>query len=123
MRFSNSYVVAFAFVVCLVCALLVSAMAVALKERQATNELVEQKLNVLRVAGLVPYGEKPKHEEVFAMFDKYIQPVVIDRRTGEVAKDINPAEFDQEKASKDPKTSKAAPKNAAQVARQRLNAR
>ena len=43
MRFSNSYVVAFAFVVCLVCALLVSAMAVALKERQATNELVEQK--------------------------------------------------------------------------------
>ena len=49
---SNTFIVAFA--VCLVCSVIVSGIAVALKPTQQINKELDQKQNILRAAGLLP---------------------------------------------------------------------
>jgi len=43
-----------AFSVCLVCSIVVSTAAVALKPQQQANKILDQKQNILRAAGMLP---------------------------------------------------------------------
>ena len=51
---SNTFIVAFA--VCLVCSIIVSGIAVALKPAQQANKELDQKQNILRAAGMLAEG-------------------------------------------------------------------
>jgi Na+-transporting NADH:ubiquinone oxidoreductase subunit C len=117
MQHSTGYIIGFATAVCFVCALVVATSAVGLKERQLENQLLDRQKKVLVVAGLMKEGERLDREEVATRFEASIQPNVVDLRTGNYDESIDPAQFDQRKASKDPATSMAAPANAAKVAR------
>lgn len=110
MQFSVRYILVFATIVCLVCAIMVSASAVTLRERQLVNEVLEKQRNVLEAAGLVKAGEKVPREQIETLFKK-VKLVVVDLQTGEEATDVDPASFDQQKAKKDPATSRKAPPN------------
>lgn len=85
-----------ALLVCLVCSVVVSAAAVALKPVQATNRLQDKQRNILQIAGL--YDESRSIEEQFSQ----ITPRLVDLRTGEFSDAQDPLTFDQQKASKDP---------------------
>lgn len=87
---------------CMVCAVLVSGSAVSLRPLQEINKALDVKKNLLMAAGLVEGN--PTTKEIEAAFSK-IETKVINIETGEEAKDINPSEFDQRTASKDPKQS------------------
>lgn len=108
MEFSNRYIVLFTIVVSLVCAFGVSSMAVALKEPQAVNRELDRKANVLRVAGLLPPGEKLTKERSDELFKDIVEKV-IDRTTGEVLEGVDPRSVNPFPDSKDPSKSDPVP--------------
>ncbi|WP_341705963.1 Na(+)-translocating NADH-quinone reductase subunit C [Halopseudomonas sp.] len=85
-----------ALLVCLVCSVVVSAAAVALKPVQTTNKLQDKQRNILQIAGL--FDPSVSVQEQF----QEITPRLVDLRTGEFSDALDALTFDQQKASKDP---------------------
>lgn len=113
------YTIAFALVVALVCAALVSVVAVLLKPMQDANARFYMEKNVLIAAGLVEPGQTLSLAELDAHFDAAVVTRLIDLRSG-AALDIEPEaarRFDQRVARNDPATSAVAPANDAGVRR------
>jgi Na+-transporting NADH:ubiquinone oxidoreductase subunit C len=88
--------VAVAFALCLAGAVLVSGSAVILKPLQVSNKAADEKSNILEVVGLL--DEKTNVEEAFKKFE----PKLVELETGDYVSNLDPAVFDQRKASKDP---------------------
>lgn len=117
MRHDNTYIVVFAAAVCLVCSIFVSASAVGLRERQAANRVLDRQKKVLTVAGLIEEGEAVGAQQVAELFSQSVEAKVIELASGEVDPGINPSAFDQQKALKDPASSRPAPANSAGIRR------
>ena len=98
--------IAIAVALCLVCAVLVSFSAVALKPLQVGNKELDMKKNILEVAGLLQEGGN-----IDAVFKDKIEGKIVNLETGDYVEDMNPAEYDQRKAAKDPALSVAIPKD------------
>jgi Na+-transporting NADH:ubiquinone oxidoreductase subunit C len=90
-----------AFSLCLVCSIIVSAAAVLLKPAQDANKTLDLKRNVLAAAGM--YDASRSVDEQFAQ----ISTRIVDLRTGKFTDDVNPENYDQRKAAKDPSASEA----------------
>ena len=116
-RDSALYIVGFCVAVCLVCSVLVSSAAVGLKAKQEKNQILDRQKKVLAVSGLLAEGSTASETEVQDLFRKRIRAVVVDLKTAQVDDSVDATTFNQQKAKKDPKTSKEAPKNPAGVAR------
>ena len=91
---------------CLVCSVLVSFGAVALKPLQVYNKSLDMKKNILEVAGLLEEGK-----DVDDAFAEKIEAKIVDLETGEYVENIDPNEYDQRKAAKDPAQNVAIPKD------------
>lgn len=115
MRHSALYTMLFSGAVCVVCAVLVSSSAVALKERQQSNAALDKQRSVLLAAGLARPDEGLGRAEVEQRFER-VRPVVVKLSSG-AGTAIDPATFDQAKAAQDPATSRPAPPNRASVRR------
>ena len=85
-----------ALATCLVCSVLVSVAAVALKPMQESNKAFDKKRNILQIAGLMEEGKSV--DELF----KQIEPRVVNVETGEYVDDVDATVYDQRKASNDP---------------------
>ena len=116
-QYSNAYVVGFATAVCLVCSIVVSTAAVALRDRQDRNKVLDRQTQVLVVAGLLEEGQKTSPENVEHLFGENIRIRVVNLETGEYDDSVDAATYDQRKATKDPAASHAAPANSAGIAR------
>jgi len=97
--------IAIAVALCLVCAVLVSFGAVALKPLQIHNKELDMKKNILDVAGLLEEGS-----DIDAAFAEKIEAKLVNLETGDYVEDMNAADYDQRKAAKDPALSVAIPK-------------
>jgi len=102
-RDSTAKVLTVAFLLCLVCAVLVSAAAVGLKSRQERNKVEEKRKNILQAAGLYEEGQ-PIAEQF-----KKIQPRVVDLQTGRFTDRFDAATFDSRAARRDAATSHRIP--------------
>lgn len=98
-RASTTKVLSVAFLLCLVCSILVSAAAVGLSERQERNKVEEKKKNILQAAGLYLAARSVEEQ-----FDK-IESRIVDLQSGEFTTDFDPAGFDSRSAARDPQTS------------------
>ncbi|MFT7678256.1 MAG: Na+-transporting NADH:ubiquinone oxidoreductase subunit C [Planctomycetota bacterium] len=107
MEFSNRYIVGFAVILCLVCALGVSSAAVGLRDLQQTNELLFKQKNVLMAAGIMEAGAEITPEEVTAYFEN-IHERVIDRVSGAVLEEDS-SKIDPIKLAAEEETSAATP--------------
>lgn len=116
---STRYTFLFAAAVCLVCALLVAASAVGLREKQETNAKLFRQKNVLLVAGLLKPDESLSDRDLLRRFDENIKLRLVDLKTGELLPEgkIDEKSYDQQHARNDPQMSRPAPRNAAQVQR------
>jgi Na+-transporting NADH:ubiquinone oxidoreductase subunit C len=116
---STRYTVLFATAVSIVCALLVAAAAVGLRERQEVNAQLYKQKNVLLAASLVKPGQNISAAEVQKIFDHRIIVRAVELRTGQLvpADKFDVKGYDQRKARSDPALSRPAPHNDAQVAR------
>jgi Na+-transporting NADH:ubiquinone oxidoreductase subunit C len=117
MQHSTGYIVGFAVVICLICALFVAGAAVSLKPRQEANVLLDRQKKVLAVAGLMEDGQKLSPERIAEIFDTAIQPKVIELASGAIDDSVDAASFDQQAAMNDPSKSEPAPENSAKVPR------
>jgi Na+-transporting NADH:ubiquinone oxidoreductase subunit C len=101
---SKTFVVA--IVLAAACSLLVAGAAIGLRPLQEANKIRDRKKNILIVAGL--YDAKASVEESY----EQIEPRIVDLATGEyVAEDkLDPANFDQRAAAKDPELSVKIPR-------------
>lgn len=101
-----------AFMVCLVCAIIVSSAAVSLKPLQDENRTLFRQQNVLQAAGLYEPGM-----DIRAAFDN-IERRFVDMETGEYVERSD--DFDQRAAARDPSTSRAVDPDPASIRRQSL---
>lgn len=115
-RSAAGYTLAFAAIVCVVCALLVSGAAVALRDRQNLNAELERKRNVLKAGGVMGEEESLTAAEVEERFADF-EEVAVDLRTGMPDPDFETAGYDSVRALSDPTASRPAPPNDAQLAR------
>ena len=96
---SKTLVVAFAL--CIVCSIVVSSASVVLRPAQEANKLLDLKTNILASAGLLKEGI-----DVETQFEQ-ISVKVVDMETGRYSNAVDPATYDQRKASSDPALSVA----------------
>ncbi|MDO4435438.1 MAG: Na(+)-translocating NADH-quinone reductase subunit C [Cardiobacteriaceae bacterium] len=89
----NRYVMKFATVTCLVCALAVAISAVALRPFQNQNALNEKRLNVLVASGLAESGVKLNNAQIDERF-KNVKPVAINFETGQINSEIDASKYD-----------------------------
>lgn len=106
-RDSIGNILTVAISVCLVCSILVSIAAVGLRPAQEANRLLNQRQNILVAAGLLEAGQRADAEGrgINELFEAAFDVRVVNLRTGEYADDIDPQEFDQLRAARDPATS------------------
>jgi len=92
----NTFIVATG--VCVFWSVLVSAAAVGLRQRQKENKIAERRRNILVAADL--YDETVPLDEAF----KQVEAKIVDLATGEYVgeSELNPEQFDQRTAAKDP---------------------
>ena len=109
--------------VCLVCSVLVSAAAVSLRPTQAVNKTLDKKRNILMAAGLLKSGEVASGERIDELYQN-INTRVVDLATGEYVDGVDPIEYDQRRAAKDPEQSEVVPADVdiANVKRRALHA-
>ncbi len=112
---SGPKTLATALVLCLVCSVAVSGVAVALRDRQVTNQENDRKKVILQVAGL--YEEGRAIDELF----EQVEAKVVELETGQY---VEAPDFDQRKAAKDPEQSIAIPaqRDVAKIQRRARNA-
>lgn len=111
----TGYTIVFTAIVCVVCAVFVAGSAVGLSDLQAKNATLDRQKKVLTVAGVLE-GE-PTAAEVGKLFEERIEARVVNLADGTFAEGVDAASFDQQKAAKDPSTSKPAGDNPAKVKR------
>jgi len=117
MQHSNAYIIGFAAAVCLVCSIVVSTSAVALRPRQIQNKELDRQKQVLMVAGLIDAGQAVDAAEIQRLFDESIVARAVDLETGDYDASVDTAAYDQRKATRDPALSRAAGANAAGIPR------
>ncbi len=93
----HTFVVAGAL--CVVCSVLVSAAAVGLRPKQEANKILDKRKNIIAVAEL----DDP-NKSIDDIFAERIESKIIDLETGEYVDEsvVDPMEYDQVEASKDP---------------------
>ena len=100
------YTLTVAFLVCLVCAVVVSTAAVVLKPMQITNKQLDKNKNVLAAAEMLGSYELSNvpADYVTQTFSK-VEVMLVDVQTGKFVTDMSAEEinkYDQAKAAKDP---------------------
>jgi len=97
-RDSTAKILTVAFLLCVICSILVSAAAVGLSDRQERNKAAEKKKNILMAAGL--YEENVPLDEQFSR----IQTRIVDLQSGAFSSDYDVATFDSRVAAREPET-------------------
>ncbi|MGH1487494.1 MAG: Na(+)-translocating NADH-quinone reductase subunit C [Cellvibrionaceae bacterium] len=94
-----------AFVLCIVCSIVVSTAAVMLKPAQIANKAKDFKVNILKAGGLYKQGiaDGKSIDEIF----EGVTIKVVDLDTGKYTDAVDVDSYDQRKAGKDPKLSDA----------------
>jgi len=93
-------VIVVAFLLCLVCSLVVSAAAIYLRPMQEANKALDMKKNILDVAGLLQAGT-----DINSTFAERIEIRIVDMSTGQFTDAVDSATYDQRAAAADPKQS------------------
>jgi len=97
---STKKILTVAFALCIVCSIIVSTAAVALRSKQQLNQELDRKTNILAVADLYEPGDDIK--EAF----EQVTPRVVDLRTGEYTDQFDPETYNSFQAAKDPAQSR-----------------
>ncbi len=96
---ANTFLVS--IVLCVVCSLLVSGAAVALKPMQESNKLLDRQRNIIEAASLAEDSKSLSGKEIKELFESRVETKMVDLSTGEYLEDD--VAYDSRKAAKDAK--------------------
>lgn len=122
MEHSVRHTIAFTTLLCIAFSVLVSAVAVSLRDRQLENQRIDRIRNVLGVAGLMQRGESLSREVLLERFEQGLEARIVEIESGRYQEGMNALDFDQRRAAKDPSRSRPVPGNLAKVRRVPNNA-
>jgi Na+-transporting NADH:ubiquinone oxidoreductase subunit C len=88
--------VGFVFMVCLVCALLVSFSAVQLKPLQAANKLLDQQTKILEASNLLDVAG----DDIVGTYNQFVRPAIIDLSSGEISCQVKAVDEQASEADK-----------------------
>src|SRR5690554_1746331 len=94
-----------AFMVCLVCSVLVATSAVVLRPTQVMNRLLDTQRSIVNVAGMD--ADSMSANEIQELFGTRIMAKLLELETGRYSDAHDPITFDPVAAAKDPASSKA----------------
>jgi len=94
-----------AFMVCLVCSVLVATIAVVLRPTQVMNRLLDTQRSIVNVAGMD--ADSMSANEIQELFGTRIMAKLLELETGKYSDAHDPITFDPVAAAKDPASSKA----------------
>ncbi|QIZ75603.1 Na(+)-translocating NADH-quinone reductase subunit C [Ferrimonas lipolytica] len=97
---------------CLVCSLVVSGTAVALKPQQLQNKLQDKQKYILEAAGIEVEGG-----DIATTYNKYIEPRLVNFGSGDYVDGVDPVLYDQRKAARAPETSTKPANDIASISR------
>ncbi len=92
------------FFLSIVASLLVSFLAISLRDLQEQNRVFEKRKNILEAAGIIEPGEEVSFADLEEKF-KDVKEIVIDFDSGDEVEGIDAESYDPLKASKDPAAS------------------
>ncbi len=115
-RNSTTYMFGFASLICVVCAVLVSGAAVALKERQESNAALDKQKNVLFAAGLATRDEALSRKDLIQRFEDSVRSVAVELETGDEVDSVDTEAYDMEKEAAGPE-GRGAPSNLSAIKR------
>ena len=92
-----------AFLLCIVCSIIVSTAAVVLKPAQVANKAKDFKINILKAGGLYDQGVS-EGKSIADMFDQ-VTTKIVDLDIGQYTDAVDTEGYDQRKAAKDPQLS------------------
>lgn len=88
-RNSSTYTFGFAAIICVFCALILANAATLLKPKQVANAQLDILVNILGAVGHdVPELKKKPSEEVFTLFDKEFDVILLDENNNETDRDF-----------------------------------
>lgn len=114
------YTILFALGTCVVCAAMVTTAAYALKDRQASNRLLDRQKKILAVAGLIESEQAATAQQVSTLFAERIDSEYIELGTGKSVpeSEVMPfAAYNAKQAANDPNFGMRAPANNANIMR------
>ncbi len=114
---SPTYTLAFATLVCVVCALFVSGASVLLADRQERNRQLFLRKNVLLAAGLIEPAARLSDEQTMRLFEQRIEPRLVALDSGDYVDTPQVVDYRQREARGDPERSRAVADNPAGVRR------
>lgn len=93
-----------AFLLCLVCSVLVAGVAITLRPKQIENRQLDTQRSIVKIAGL----ERPNMtaQEVTALFESRITPRLVELENGKFSDAFNAASYNGVAAAKDPALSR-----------------
>ncbi|SES70294.1 Na(+)-translocating NADH-quinone reductase subunit C [Thorsellia anophelis] len=92
-----------AFIICLICSVIVSAAAIFLNEKQAENRRIDRQRSILEVARLIEGRATP--EQINQIYNQFVQPRLVDLRTGQFTDELSVEGFDALILANDPNRS------------------
>lgn len=98
-----------AFLLCLVCSLLISSAAVVLRPKQQFNAQLDVKKNLLLASGLLD-NPRASTEEILEVYEQ-VEELIISFETGEVVDHVDPIAFNERRAAREPSTRVLIPSN------------
>lgn len=101
---SWQYIAGFATAVCLICSVIVSGSAVALKEQQEANKVLDRQKKVLTVAGLIAEDAQISAAEVGTLFEKHVKARIVDLKTHAFDDATDAKTYEEKKLLGDEKT-------------------
>jgi Na+-transporting NADH:ubiquinone oxidoreductase subunit C len=116
-RFSARYTILFAATVAAVCSVFVASSVIFLRPLQAENRRVDRMRNVLVAAGLIERGAPAEGDEIQAIFERRIQPMVVELERGTPSDAVDPLTYDQRRAATDDERSRAVAENPSRIRR------
>ncbi len=118
MQFSVTYKLLFAVGLCAVCSLIVSTVSVTLYERQQANRrMLGQGRQILSVAGLIGEEEELSREDIAERLFSRLEARLVELQSGRFYEGSDAVAFDQEKAARDPESSREVDDNPAGIKR------
>ncbi len=117
MAHSTPYTIFFAGAVSVVCGVLVASAAVVLKPRQDANKLLDQRKQVISVAGVACAETAADPAAINSCYEDNIREVIIELKSGTEVDTVHSETFNMQQAMKDPEMSSEAPPNPAKVLR------
>jgi Na+-transporting NADH:ubiquinone oxidoreductase subunit C len=114
---SARHTIIFTTLLCVGFSVLVSSVAVGLRDRQIENQRLDRIRNVLAVAGLAEPGASLSPAELNSRFDSGLEAQLVELASGQQVEGVDALAYDQRRAAKDADRSRPAPDNRAKVRR------